>query len=523
MLPKEPTSPQQSTIDGDDSDQDDNVTVMVKTQAECKKRPMPVLPGKEIRRRLEIQMRIEEENRRIETADVVQESRTVQHFQGDNAETESSSLTPQQALALSAEAEPSPSTLSSATATTAQTGSSYHSNIQQCNSSSQTMSVGDEPSPATSDSLLLDATSPVTMQGVRPKVLYKASVATDTEDFTDPSTSSPLSDSQQDRQERHRIFTNAKAQSFDHPRPAFLQPKGAQPVVKGTRIGNLIRTLSKTSLQNTEPEGRLYRSHSRSSLHSDMSDASPMRRGIARHGSLAEFDRPFGLESNRKDDDASSLVGATSSSYISEGRKQDYYLSLEELVQQRKQEQMRTQGLELVRLIREAEQRGFTADDLQVAMNHCGNDNPINWLRDNWQNMTETVVTLATNYGHDRRENTIGIVSVSEAQNALRHQKGNIWAAVTECVENRQRMAHGPTTFSPPSEMQPPQPGFDPATCGSAAEYLSYTTAAERKGGSRMTGGLCPPSKRGAVPSRDDDMCSSLLGKDGGGGRKTPR
>ncbi|XP_075733443.1 uncharacterized protein LOC119176303 isoform X2 [Rhipicephalus microplus] len=396
--------------------------------------------NQEIRRRLEIQMRIEEENRRIEIADVVQESRTVQHFQGDNAETESSSLTPQQALALSAEAEPSPSTHSSATATTAQTGSSYHSNIQQCNSSSQTMSVGDEPSPATSDSLLLDATSPVTMQGVRPKVLYKASVATDTEDFTDPSTSSPLSDSQQDRQERHRIFTNAKAQSFDHPRPAFLQPKGAQPVVRGTRIGNLIRTLSKTSLQNTEPEGRLYRSHSRSSLHSDMSDASPMRRGIARHGSLAEFDRPFGLESNRKDDDASSLVGATSSSYISEGRKQDYYLSLEELVQQRKQEQMRTQGLELVRLIREAEQRGFTADDLQVAMNHCGNDNPINWLRDNWQNMTETVVTLATNYGHDRRENTIGIVSVSEAQNALRRQKGNIWAAVTECVENRQRM-----------------------------------------------------------------------------------
>lgn len=56
--------------------------------------------------------------------------------------------------------------------------------------------------------------------------------------------------------------------------------------------------------------------------------------------------------------------------------------------------------------------------------------------------MTETVVTLATNYGHDRRDNTIGIVSVSEAQNALRRQKGNIWAAVTECVENRQRMVH---------------------------------------------------------------------------------
>ncbi|KAK8770554.1 hypothetical protein V5799_012981 [Amblyomma americanum] len=392
---------------------------------------------KEIRRRLEIQMRIDEENRRIESAGVVQESQTVQHFQGDSAETESSSMAPQQAMALCAEVGSTPLASKAAISLATQPAPSYQSSVQQCHSSSQTVAGGHERSPAASD--FVDTTPTITTQAVRPKVLYKASVATDTEDFTDPSTLSPLSDAQQEMQERRRVFAEAKAQSLDQPRPAFLQRKGEQAAPKGTRIGNLIRTLSKTSLQNTEPEGRLYRSHSRSSLHSDMSDASPVRRGIARHGSLAEFDRPFGLE-NRKDDDASSLVGATSSSYISEGRKQDYYLSLEELVQQRKQEQMRTQGLELVRLIREAEQRGFTADDLQVAMNHCGNDNPINWLRDNWQNMTETVVTLATNYGHDRRENNIGIVSASEAQNALRRQKGNIWAAVTECVENRQRM-----------------------------------------------------------------------------------
>ncbi|XP_075531757.1 uncharacterized protein LOC142564583 isoform X1 [Dermacentor variabilis] len=431
LAPAEPKPEAKLCPDTDNDNQVNFTDEFIKEQQEVEK---------EIRRRLEIQMRIDEENRRIESAGVVHERPTVQHFQGDAAETESSSMTPQQAMALGAEAGSSPSANVNAIATGVQAASSYQSNVQQCHSSSQTMSMGSEHSPATSDSLPPDTTSGVTMQSVRPKVLYKASVATDTEDFTDPSTSSPLSDAQQDRQERRRVFAEAKAQSLDHSRPAFLQPKGAQAVPRGTRIGNLIRTLSKTSLQNTEPEGRLYRSHSRSSLHSDMSDASPVRRGIARHGSLAEFDRPFGLESNRKDDDASSLVGATSSSYISEGRKQDYYLSLEELVQQRKQEQMRTQGLELVRLIREAEQRGFTADDLQVAMNHCGNDNPINWLRDNWQNMTETVVTLATNYGHDRRENTIGIVSVSEAQNALRRQKGNIWAAVTECVENRQRM-----------------------------------------------------------------------------------
>lgn len=186
-------------------------------------------------------MRIDEENRRIESAGVVHERPTVQHFQGDAAETESSSMTPQQAMALGAEAGSSPSANVNAIATGVQAASSYQTNVQQCHSSSQTMSMGSEHSPATSDSLPPDTTSGVTMQSVRPKVLYKASVATDTEDFTDPSTSSPLSDAQQDRQERRRIFAEAKAQSLDHSRPAFLQPKGAQAAPRGTRIGNLIR------------------------------------------------------------------------------------------------------------------------------------------------------------------------------------------------------------------------------------------------------------------------------------------
>ncbi|XP_077542764.1 uncharacterized protein LOC144155295 isoform X3 [Haemaphysalis longicornis] len=387
--PAAPDSESKPIPSADDDNQVNFTDDFIKEQQEVEK---------EIRRRLEIQMRIDEENRRIESAGVVQESQMVQHFQGDSAETESPSMAPQAlgaAAAAGLAADKAP--------IVAQATPSYQSAVQQCHSSSQTMSADHELCPGTRESIPSDTTPAVTTQAVRPKVLYKASVATDTEDFTDPSTSSPaLSDVNPERQERRRAFADAKAQSLDQPQPTFMQRKGEQPAPRGTRIGNLIR-------------------------------------GIARHGSLADFDRPYAADS-RREDDASSLVGATSSSYISEGRKQDYYLSLEELVQQRKQEQMRTQGLELVRLIREAEQRGFTADDLQVAMNHCGNDNPINWLRDNWQNMTETVVTLATNYGHDRRENTIGIVSVSEAQNALRRQKGNIWAAVTECVENRQRM-----------------------------------------------------------------------------------
>jgi E3 ubiquitin-protein ligase RNF31 len=92
----------------------------------------------------------------------------------------------------------------------------------------------------------------------------------------------------------------------------------------------------------------------------------------------------------------------------------------------------------------EAEQHNFTAEDLQVAMNHCGDKNPIDWLRENWRNMIDTVVTLATNYGHERKENNIGTISVSEARDALRLHKGNVWAAVTECVEQRQKKVYLP-------------------------------------------------------------------------------
>merc|ERR1712020_39715 len=99
---------------------------------------------------------------------------------------------------------------------------------------------------------------------------------------------------------------------------------------------------------------------------------------------------------------------------------------------------MGTKGLELVRLLREAEQNGFTAEDVQVALNHCGDANPVAWLKENWDNMMETVVTLASNVGHEAEENTIGTLSKPEAKEALRKHKGNIWAAVTECVEQRQ-------------------------------------------------------------------------------------
>ena len=38
-------------------------------------------------------------------------------------------------------------------------------------------------------------------------------------------------------------------------------------------------------------------------------------------------------------------------------------------------------------ILKEAEQSGFTAEDVQVSLNHCGESNPVVWLQENWENM----------------------------------------------------------------------------------------------------------------------------------------
>ncbi|XP_038107290.1 E3 ubiquitin-protein ligase lubel isoform X3 [Culex quinquefasciatus] len=90
-------------------------------------------------------------------------------------------------------------------------------------------------------------------------------------------------------------------------------------------------------------------------------------------------------------------------------------------------------------LLKEAERYKFTAEDLQAALVHCKDKHPVQWLRDNWLKLVDTVQTLATKYGHEKRENTIGTISATEAREALRLHKGNIWHAITECIEQRQK------------------------------------------------------------------------------------
>ncbi|CAH0557576.1 unnamed protein product [Brassicogethes aeneus] len=99
----------------------------------------------------------------------------------------------------------------------------------------------------------------------------------------------------------------------------------------------------------------------------------------------------------------------------------------------------KSQGMELVKLLREAEQYKYTADEVQAAITQCKDMNPIEWLREHWDATIASVQTLATQLGREGPMNIVGTVSENEARDALRLHKGNLWPAVTECVEQRQR------------------------------------------------------------------------------------
>ncbi|XP_011501181.1 PREDICTED: E3 ubiquitin-protein ligase RNF31-like [Ceratosolen solmsi marchali] len=97
------------------------------------------------------------------------------------------------------------------------------------------------------------------------------------------------------------------------------------------------------------------------------------------------------------------------------------------------------QGLELVEMLREAEHRGFSADDIQVALAHDPS-NPLNWLRSEWSHLVETVQLLTMSRGKDLAEvDNIGAISVQEAKEALRNSMGDVWTAVSCAIQIRQK------------------------------------------------------------------------------------
>lgn len=81
----------------------------------------------------------------------------------------------------------------------------------------------------------------------------------------------------------------------------------------------------------------------------------------------------------------------------------------------------------------------YTFDEIQVALANCSNGDPLSWLNENWTKLIETVQTLATKYGQEHKENIVGTISSAEAREVLIKNKGSVWHAVTQCIEQRQQ------------------------------------------------------------------------------------
>ena len=89
-------------------------------------------------------------------------------------------------------------------------------------------------------------------------------------------------------------------------------------------------------------------------------------------------------------------------------------------------------------LFQEAGKSGYSPEDLQVAVAHCGDADPVDWLDENFEGLLETVMTLATKVGREaEEENTVGTLSREEAVGAVRKNRGELWPSVTDCVEGR--------------------------------------------------------------------------------------
>ncbi|KAG8196446.1 hypothetical protein JTE90_012270 [Oedothorax gibbosus] len=113
--------------------------------------------------------------------------------------------------------------------------------------------------------------------------------------------------------------------------------------------------------------------------------------------------------------------------------------SLDDLKAEKTQDIVHSRELQFLQTVKEAERCGFSLEDLHVAYLHCGKENPVFWLEDNWSFMIKNVIALAAKYGEDNEENDVGVITASEAKQALHIHRGDIWDAVTECIENRQR------------------------------------------------------------------------------------
>ncbi|XP_064611767.1 E3 ubiquitin-protein ligase lubel-like [Liolophura sinensis] len=147
-----------------------------------------------------------------------------------------------------------------------------------------------------------------------------------------------------------------------------------------------------------------------------------------------EFANADSLETSPND----SGLSASSAGLSWEGSR-DVAQALEAVNHHRAAKQQLDDGKKVIALLRDADKLGFVPEELQIALEMCGNKKPVDWLKENWQDMIDTVIALATSEGQASTHNDIGQITDVEAKESLKKAWGNVEEAVKDCVSKRKK------------------------------------------------------------------------------------
>ncbi|XP_078687862.1 uncharacterized protein LOC144919988 [Branchiostoma floridae x Branchiostoma belcheri] len=114
-------------------------------------------------------------------------------------------------------------------------------------------------------------------------------------------------------------------------------------------------------------------------------------------------------------------------------------MNIRELQERKRQEDMRTEGLQMIKWFRAAENAGFLPEEVQAALLHCENGDPVNWLKENWQELVSSVAAQATEESKKLKTNIVGVITTQEAAEALRKQEGDVAKSIKECIDCRRK------------------------------------------------------------------------------------
>ncbi|XP_004698547.1 E3 ubiquitin-protein ligase RNF31 [Echinops telfairi] len=100
--------------------------------------------------------------------------------------------------------------------------------------------------------------------------------------------------------------------------------------------------------------------------------------------------------------------------------------------EKQRQDKMREEGLQLVRMIREGEAAGASPEEVFSALQYSGTEVPLQWLQSELPYVLEMVAELAGQW-----DPGLGAFSCQEARKAWLDRHGNLDEAVEECVRAR--------------------------------------------------------------------------------------